>query len=113
MIKIYHNPRCSKSRQALEFLKDAKVDFEIIKYLENPFTAEDLKTLISKLDIKPIELIRKNEAVWKEKFKGQMLTDDQTIEAMIAFPKLIERAIVENGEKAVIARPIENIETLL
>lgn len=113
MIKIYHNPRCSKSRQALVFLEKAKVDFEVIKYLESLLTAKDLKKLIKKLGIKPVELIRKNEAIWKEKFKGKMLTDDEIIEAMVLYPKLIERAIVETDAKAVIARPIENINNII
>jgi len=113
MIKIYHNPRCSKSRQALALLEDTKLEFEVIKYLDTLLTAKDLKQLILKLNIQPIELIRKNEAIWKEKFKGKSLNDEQLIEAMVVYPKLIERAIVEKGEKAVIARPIENINTLL
>ncbi|NER16663.1 arsenate reductase (glutaredoxin) [Spongiivirga citrea] len=113
MIKIYHNPRCSKSRQALAFLEEAKVDFEIIKHLDSPLTSSDLKKLINKIGIKPLELIRKNEAIWKENFKGKTLTDDQIVEAMVLYPKLIERAIVEKGEKAVIARPIETIKTIL
>jgi len=113
MIKIYHNPRCTKSRQALAFLEEAELDFEVIKYLDSPLTAKDLEKLIDKLGIKPIELVRKGEAIWKEKFKGKTLADDQIIEAMILYPKLMERAIVEKGEKAVIARPIENIKTII
>ena len=105
MLKIYHNPRCSKSRQGLAILEEAKVPFEIIKYLDQPPTIEELTKLIKTLDISPIQLIRKGEAVWKENYKGKTLTETQIIEAMSTHPKLIERPIVIDGNKAVIGRP--------
>ncbi len=108
-IKIYHNPRCSKSRQGLQILKDKGVDFEIVQYLKTPPTKEELKEIIKKLDIKPIDLVRKNEKIWKENYKGKELTDDEIIEAMVKFPKLIERPIVVKEDKAVLGRPPENI----
>ncbi len=113
MIQIFHNPRCRKSREGIAFLEDAKVDFEIIKYLDTPPTLDELKTILSKLDITPIELVRKTEVIWKENFKGKELTDDEIIEAMVANPKLIERPIIINESKAVIGRPKENIQTIL
>lgn len=113
MIKIYHNNRCSKSRQGLALLENSGKEFEIIKYLDNTPSIDELKTIIKKLEIKPIELIRKNEAIWKEKFKGKEMTDEQLVEAMMNNPKLIERPIVINGNRAVIGRPLENIKNIL
>jgi arsenate reductase len=109
MIKIYHNNRCSKSRCGLQILEDSGKDFEVIKYLEEVPSAETLKNIITLLGIKPIQLIRKNEAVWKLEFKDKDLSDDELINAMIENPKLIERPIVINGNKAVIGRPPESI----
>jgi len=112
-IKIYHNPRCSKSRIGLRILQDAKVDFEIVKYLEQIPSKKELKEIIKKLGIKPIALIRKGEKIWKENYKGKELTDDELIKAMVENPKLIERPIVIKGNKAVIGRPSENISNLI
>lgn len=113
MIKIYHNARCSKSRESLCFLQDLNKDFEVINYLENPLNFKELKDLIKLLNIKPIDLVRTKEAIWKEQFKDCDLTDDAIIEAMIQNPKLIERPIVVNNNKAVIARPTELINSVL
>lgn len=109
MITIYHNPRCRKSREGLALLEQSEKVFKVVKYLEDVLSEKDLKTLISKLNIKPIDLIRKNEAIWKSDYKGQQLTDEQIIKAMQKHPKLIERPIVVNGNKAVIGRPKELI----
>ena len=113
MIKIYHNNRCSKSRSGLQLLEDSGKKFEVVKYLENIPTAKKLKEVINLLGISPIELVRKNEAIWKEAYKGKNLTDDAIIEAMTKHPKLIERPIVINGNKAVIGRPPEKILDIL
>ena len=113
MIKIYHNPRCSKSRQGLAILEEAKVSFETIKYLDNPPTREELVDILNKLAIKPINLIRKGEAVWKKKFEGKELNDTEIIDAMVSYPKLIERPIVITNDNAVIGRPPEQIKILL
>ena len=113
-MKIYHNSRCSKSRQGLDLLKDSEQDFEIINYLETNPQKEEIQNLLSMLGMeKPIDLIRKTEAIWKENFKGKDLSDDEIIEAMTQNPRLIERPIVVKGNKAVIGRPLENIEALL
>jgi len=112
-MKIYHNPRCSKSRQGLSILNEAKVDFEIIEYLKTPLSKKEIKDLLSKLNMEPIQLIRKNETDWKENFKGKDLSNEQIIDAMVAFPKLIERPIVINGNRAVIGRPPEIITSIL
>lgn len=109
MIKIYHNNRCSKSRCGVEILENSGKEFEIVKYLENVPSETELKEIISLLNISPIQLVRKNEKIWKEEFKGKDLSDAAIITAMVKNPKLIERPIVINGNKAVIGRPPESI----
>ncbi len=109
MIKIYHNNRCSKSRCGLDILEKSGNNFEVVKYLENVPTKDELKHIIKLLDIKPIDLVRKNEAIWKENFKNKDLSNAAIIDAMVKYPKLIERPIVINGDKAVIGRPPETI----
>ncbi len=113
MIRIYHNPRCGKSREGLQILTELKVDFEIVDYFKNPFSKLELSKIVKLLGIHPIDLIRKNEAIWKDHFKGKELTEDAVLQAMIEFPKLIERPIVINNGKAVIGRPPEIIKTIL
>ncbi|MEP3836527.1 MAG: arsenate reductase (glutaredoxin) [Algibacter sp.] len=113
MITIYHNNRCSKSRKGLALIEDSGKPFEVVKYLDNVPTATELKSIIKLLNIKPIELVRKNEAIWKENFKNKELSDADIITAMVEYPKLIERPIVINGNKAVIGRPTELISTIL
>ena len=107
MIQIYHNSRCSKSRQCLSLLENSGVEFKIVKYLEVPPTFQQLEAIIEKLGINPIELIRKKEKLWIEKFKNREFTTKELILIMVSNPILIERPIVINGNKAVIARPIE------
>jgi arsenate reductase len=113
MITIYHNNRCSKSREGICFLENVNEPFEIINYIDNVPNFKELEVIINKLNIKPIELVRIKEKDWTENFKGKLLSDKEIIEAMIQFPKLIERPIVINGEKAVIARPAELINDVL
>jgi arsenate reductase len=113
MIRIYHNPRCRKSREGLALLESSGEEFEIINYLDENPTMEELRKVLGFLSLKPDQLIRKNEAIWKEKFKGKILSDEQIIDAMIKYPKLIERPIVVKGQKAVIGRPSEAISKLL
>lgn len=109
MIKIYHNPRCSKSRQGLEILKDSKLNFEVVEYLKNPLSKGEVEEIISTLKIKPIDLVRTNETDWKDHFKGKKLSDEEIISALVNYPKLIERPIVISNKKGVIGRPPENI----
>jgi arsenate reductase len=113
MFTIYHNKRCSKSREGVCFLENLNKPFETIHYMEKTLTYTELEMVIKKLKIKPIELIRVKEKVWIESFKGKTLTDKEIIEAMLQFPKLIERPIVIYGEKAIIARPTELIKSIL
>ncbi len=109
---VYHNPRCSKSRNALTFLEDKNETFKVVEYLKQTPTKEDLKSILKMLDMPAFDLIRKNEADYKDNFKGNDLSEDEWIEAMIQYPKLIERPIVIKNGKAVVARPTENIEKL-
>lgn len=113
MITIYHNPRCRKSREGLEILESSGKSFEIVKYLDEPLNKDTLQTIINKLGIVPIDLVRKNEAIWKSDYKGKDLSDNDIIEAMVNNPKLIERPIVVNGNKAVVGRPPENIKNII
>lgn len=113
MIKIYHNNRCRKSREGLEIIENSGKEFEIVSYLDNPPTIEELNQLIKLLGITPIELVRTNESIWKEKYKNVKLSDDEIIELMAINPKLIERPIVVNDGKAVVGRPPEKINSIL
>jgi len=113
MIKIYHNPRCSKSRQGLEIVENSAKEFEVVKYLDNIPSEGELKDIINLLGISPIQLVRKNEQIWKDNFKGKELSDAEIIKAMVENPKLIERPIVINGNKAVIGRPPETIKEII
>ena len=111
--KIYHNPRCKKSREGLQLLEENGIEVEVIKYLDEIPSVEVLKNIIKKLDIEPIDLVRKNEKVWKENFKGKVLSDEDLFEAMHHHPKLIERPIVIVNQNAVIGRPKEQILNLI
>ncbi|HZW63869.1 MAG TPA: arsenate reductase (glutaredoxin) [Flavobacteriaceae bacterium] len=113
MITIYHNPRCAKSRQGLAIVEESGKEFQVVKYLEEPLSESQLKTIVKQLQCKPIDLVRINEPIWKEKYKGKTLTDDAVIKAMANYPKLIERPIVVNKDKAVIGRPPEKIQHIL
>lgn len=113
MIKIYHNPRCRKSREGLAILEKSGKEFEIVKYLDDIPTEKELSVIIDKLNIKPIELVRKNEKIWKENFKGKELSEKDIVKAMLENPKLIERPIVINNDKAVIGRPSEKIKEII
>ncbi|MGB5378846.1 arsenate reductase (glutaredoxin) [Muriicola sp.] len=113
MLRIYHNPRCRKSREGLALLEASGKTFDIVYYLNDIPNKQELKQLIYQLGIEPIELVRTQEAIWKSEFKGKNLTQDMILEAMCAHPKLIERPIVILNDKAVIGRPTENISRLL
>ena len=113
MLKIYHNPRCAKSREGLAILETSGQDFEVVEYLKDIPSKEQLREILNYLDIPALQLVRKNEAVWKEKFKGKTLSEDEIIQAMTQYPKLIERPIVIRGTQAVVGRPPETIKDLL
>lgn len=109
-IKIYHNSRCSKSRQTLEILKKKNFDIEIVEYLKSPPTFEELSVILRKLKYEPRELLRKSEEVYKkENLSDMSISNNKIIEKMVTYPILIERPIVINGDKAVIGRPPERV----
>ena len=113
MFTIYHNPRCRKSREALTLLENTGKEIEIRQYLKSPLSIDELKRLLSKLQLRPMEIIRKSESIFKDQFKGKELTDDEWIAILARHPILIERTIVLKGQNAVIGRPIENISGIL
>ena len=110
---IYHNPRCSKSRTALALLEERGIAPRVVEYLKTPLDAEELRQLIDRLGVRPEQLIRKGEDVFKQHYAGKTLTDDQWIEAMAAHPVLMERPVVVRGKRAVIGRPPERALELL
>lgn len=114
MFTIYHNPRCSKSRQTLSLLEENHIQPEVVLYLETPPSASDIKTLLGKLGMTPRQLLRTGEDAYTESnLSDPSLSDAQLIAAMAAHPKLIERPIVVKGNKAVLGRPPENVLGLL
>lgn len=113
MLTIYHNPRCRKSRETLQMIEESGELVEVIEYLKEVPSKKDLTKIIEYLGIKPFELIRKGEADYKENFKGQDLSDEQWIDAMLEYPKLIERPIVVREHEAVLGRPPENVKRFL
>lgn len=111
---IYHNPRCSKSRQTLQLLEEKGIEPDVVRYLETPPDAATLADLIAKLGLMPRQLLRKGEAEYKELgLDDSTLSDSALIEAMVSAPKLIERPIVVKGDKAVLGRPPENVLELV
>ena len=112
-MKIYHNPRCRKSRETLKIIEESGNEVEIINYLENIPSEDELKEILIKLNIQAEDLLRKGESIFKENFKGKKLTGNQWIEIMVKNPKLIERPIVVKDNKAIIGRPPENVKELL
>lgn len=113
MITIYHNSRCRKSREAHALLEQSGLPFKVHFYLDEPLNKKQITALLKKLNIAPIQLVRTTEAIWKEQLKGKSLSDAAVIEAMAQYPKLIERPLLEAGEKATIGRPIENVHIFL
>lgn len=113
MITIYHNPRCRKSREALALLTEKEVPHDIRLYLKQPLTKQELSDLLRKLAFHPTQLIRKNETLFKEQYRGKQCTEDQWIQIMTDNPILIERPVVVMGDHAVIGRPISKVIELL
>lgn len=108
-MKIYHNTRCSKSRCAIGYLEDADVDFEVVKYLEETPSKAEIKDLLKKLGIKAEELVRKGEQIFKDNYRGKTLSEEEWIDAMAEHPRLIERPIIVDGDRAIIGRPPEKV----
>lgn len=110
---IYHNPRCRKSRETLQLLNEKGVSPEVVEYLKEVPTKEDLKKVLSKMNKSPQDILRKGEQVFKEKYKGKNFTDSEWLDILVENPKLIERPIVVRGNNAVIGRPPENVLDLI
>ena len=113
MITIYHNPKCRKSREGLQYLQDKKLEYTVIEYLRNPLTREQLKDLLIKLNMRPEEIVRTQEDEFKEKLKGKSFNDEEWITILLENPKLIQRPIVVKNHKAVLGQPVKEIDRLM
>ncbi|HEY1195839.1 arsenate reductase (glutaredoxin) [Flavobacterium sp.] len=113
MIQIYHNPRCGKSRNCLAFIEQSNQEFEIIPYLTETPSFDELKVLLKQLNLEPLQLVRTKEKIWIENFKDKTLTNDQIITAMVENPILIERPIVVKDGKAIIGRDPDLVASFL
>lgn len=112
MITIFHNPRCSKSRLGLDYLKTKTEDFEIIDYLKTGLTKEILQQIIQRLNVKPVELVRTQEDYFKQQLKGKIFSDEEWIQIIIENPKLLKCPIIVNKYKAVWADPADLTDKL-
>jgi arsenate reductase len=113
MMQIYHNSRCGKSRNCLALLENSKKEFEVINYLTNPPSFEELSSILQKLNKKPIELVRQKEKIWIEIFRDKKMNSEEIIQAMVDNPILIERPIVVIEESAIIGRDLEKVESFI
>jgi len=109
---IYHNPRCTKSRCTLDLIQKATKNFQVVEYLKNPLSEKELKGILKKLNMKAEDLVRTKEPLFKKKFAGKKISEDQWIKILAKNPILIERPIVVKGNRAIIGRPVENVTAL-
>ena len=112
-ITIYHNPRCRKSREAIQHLEEHNINFEVVKYLEDNLNEKELSDILTKVGKKPSEVLRKNETLWKTEFKNKNLGEKEILIVLVKYPKLIERPIIISDDTGVIARPLENLIAFL
>jgi len=112
MYTIYHNPRCKKSRAGLQYMMDQHLEYQVREYLKDPLTEAELSALVMKLHVKPVELVRTQEEIFRKELKGLNLNDEEWIKVMVENPRLIHRPIVEGKYKAVVGDPPENIDRL-
>jgi arsenate reductase len=113
MLKIYHNPRCQKSRAGLEYLQNSGCEFEIIRYMDAPLSEKALKTLFMKLNLNPSQALRKQEEIFKKELKGKIFTNEEWFTIIRQNPCLLPRPIVEGRYKAVIAVPADRAEEVI
>ena len=112
-MKIYHNPRCRKSRETLNIINNNGIEPEIVLYLETPPSRKEIQDLLAKLCMSAFELIRKEEKLFKEEYRGKELSEEEWIRIMADNPKLIQRPVVVKGKKAIVGRPPESVHVLL
>ena len=112
-MEFYHNPRCRKSRESLALLQERDSNITLVHYLKEQLGFDELKGIIKKIGVRPEQIVRKGESIFKEKFKGKEFSDDEWVQAMIDYPKLMERPILVNGNQAVIGRPPESVLSIL
>ena len=112
-MKIYYNPRCSKCRIGLEYLRQRVAEIEIYEYLKDGLTEDDLREILLKTNLKPFDLVRTHEEYYLKELKGKNFTDEEWIRIILENPKLLKRPVVVDRMKAVIALPAENIDALL
>jgi arsenate reductase len=112
-ITIYHNPRCSKSRQTLALIEEQGIEPDIIEYLNSPPSEAELEAILTMLGKEPAALMRTGEDEFKQHFKGRDLSRAEAISLMVQYPKVIERPIVVNGDRAAVGRPPESVLTIL
>jgi arsenate reductase (glutaredoxin) len=113
MLKIYHNPKCKKSREGLKYLQDKGIDLEIVNYIKNGITEQELSDIIMKLNLKPVDIVRTRGNLFRKELKGKSFTDMEWIRILVENPELIQRPIVITRYKAVIAQPPNKVEELL
>jgi arsenate reductase (glutaredoxin) len=112
-MKFYHNPRCRKSREGLMYIQEKGIEVEVIDYLKDPLSLHDLKEIVMKLGLKPVDIIRTQEEYYRKNLKGRNFTDEEWLRIIVENPKLLQRPIVVEKHKAVIGQPPENINQLL
>jgi arsenate reductase (glutaredoxin) len=113
MIKIYHHPRCSKSRAGLAYLKQKTTGIQVVEYIKNPITEEELRGILAKMNARPQDVVRKQETIYKKELKGMTFTDDEWIKIILQHPVILRRPIVVRGYRAVVADPPEAMDPLL
>lgn len=113
MFTVLHNSRCGKSREAIKVLEESGKEFKIREYLKETLSKDELKEVLKKLNLNPIDIVRTNEEEWKVNFKGKEMSDDDILNAMIEFPKLIQRPIVTDEKSGVVGRPKELVEDFI
>jgi len=113
MIKIYHNPRCRKSREGLKFLQEKEIDIEIVDYIKKGLSLVEINEIILKLHIRPVDLVRKNEELYKKELRHLDLTDEEWMTVISENPILLRRPVILDKHKGVIGDPVENIKKLL
>jgi arsenate reductase len=113
-LTVYQKPTCTKCRETLKLLRDAKANFVTIDYFATPMSVATLRRLIKKLGVSPREILRAGEEVYKQLGLGEKeVSDDELVRTMVLYPELIQRPIIEKGERAVLGRPPENVKDLL